>query len=189
MGYIVKCALDQTDSLSWSGTVQGTPFQWTWAGNLNLIPQWKTPGHVLTASENETLRACLAAHVNADLITVPISVRGPGIRMDTGEDTLFTFLEGAYFSYTTSAGVRYAKACYAPNNASLPSPQLWLGQDSRRCGRVAGACPHIASLGDCSNIGPILNVSDGCTLGADGNYSCVYDGVARPTLTIYLKPL
>jgi hypothetical protein len=189
MAYVVKCAVDLPDSLSWNGTVQGSPQSFTWNGNLNLLPQWRQAGHVLTASEHEVLETCLAAHVNADAVTVPISARGINIRMDTDEGTNYPFLEGAYFAYTDSGGQLQTRACHSPGNTSMPDPPQWLGQDSRRCGRVAGACPHVVSIGDCSNISPTLQAGDGCTLGADGNYTCTYDGVARATITVYLRPL
>jgi hypothetical protein len=184
MGYIVKCALSRTDTLSWTGTVAGNSVSYSWTGNLALLPQWTTSGYVLNQSEQEMLHACLGAHVNSQGVSVPISVRGDGIFMDSGEAALYTFREGAYWAYTGADGLVYSVGCHSFSNTTLPNPLYWLGQDSRSCGRVPGSCGHIASIGECGTV-----TGTACTKDAQNNYHCSVNGVPKYTITVALKPI
>jgi hypothetical protein len=96
MDYLVSCALDENDSLSWSGGGLSE----TWEGSLGLCPDWA----VAAPSEEcqEVVSACLLARTNAYGQSVEISLRG--LRADESplllgatEAADFPWQEGGFF--------------------------------------------------------------------------------------------
>src|SRR5262245_9399863 len=86
--YIVQCAMAPGDDRA----VHVGGETYTLRGGFGLLPAW-TSGEAMTDSENEILTACLGAHVNPLGKHVPISIRGPGMRLDEGEAELFPVRE------------------------------------------------------------------------------------------------
>jgi hypothetical protein len=85
MEYLVSCALEPGQRLTWPPSGQGPPFApLTWEGELGLCPQWREHGVAADTACQELVSACLLARNSAFGTPVSISVRG----FDTG---------GAYF--------------------------------------------------------------------------------------------
>jgi len=99
MKYLVGCALDSTQSLTWKDPSTLTVHQWT--GKLGLCSQWETQAPTLECMTR--VSACLLARNNAQGATVDLSVRGenaqdPGMFwLDATEAADFPVREGAFY--------------------------------------------------------------------------------------------
>lgn len=164
--YIVQCAMAPGDDRTVS--VDGKTH--TLRGVFGLLPSW-TSGNAMTDFENGLLTACLAAHVNPLGAHVPISIRGPGIRVDPGEPELFPIREGAFFAIDDGTGALARYACSADSGPHQ-------GDDSRLCSEP-GRCLSVIGLGSCSGL---------CQLDDDGNYQCSPGGMeVAGVVTTYMQ--
>jgi len=165
--YVVQCAMPPGDDRT--VTVDGKTH--TFRGVFGLLPVWAS-GEPMTNAENQVLAACLGAHVNPLGVHVPISIRGPGVRVDPGEPELFPVREGAFFALPNGDGALTTYACaaeYVPHE----------GDDSRFCTQPGG-CRSVVGLGPCSGI---------CQIDDEGNFRCARGGVEMPgVLTTFMKP-
>ncbi|HME92214.1 MAG TPA: hypothetical protein VKE49_12375 [Myxococcaceae bacterium] len=125
----------------------------------------------MSNAEYQSLVACLGAHVNPLGAHVPISIRGPGVRVDPGEPAEFPIREGAFFALADGSGGLTTYACsadFAPHE----------GDDSRLC-TEPGRCSSVVGLGSCSGI---------CQLDDEGNFQCSNGGLEiAGVLTTYMK--
>ena len=164
--YIVQCAMAPGDDRIVH--IDGKTI--TFRGVFGLLPSW-TSGNAMSDAEYRLLIACLGAHVNPLGEHVPISIRGPGIRVDSGEPEEFPIREGAFFALANGSGALTTYACsadFAPHE----------GDDSRLCSEP-GRCLSVVGLGSCSNI---------CHLDDEGNFLCSNGGLEiAGVLTTYMK--
>src|SRR5262249_45704965 len=164
--YVVQCAMAPGDDRSVNVDGKTQMFR----GVFGLLPSW-TSGNAMTDFENRLLAACLGAHVNPVGAHVPISIRGPGVRIDAGEPELFPIREGAFFAIDDGTGALTAYACSADSGPHQ-------GDDSRLCSEP-GRCLSVIGLGSCSHI---------CQLDDDGNYQCSPGGMeVAGVLTTYMQ--
>src|SRR5215831_6444884 len=164
--YIVQCAMAPGDDRAVH--VDGETY--TLRGVFGLLPSW-TSGEAMTDSEYELLTACLGAHVNPLGKHVPISIRGPGIRLDPGEAELFPVREAAFFALHDGSG---ALATYACSGDSGP----YQGDDSRLCSEP-GRCLSVVGLGSCRGI---------CVPDDEGYFRCSTGGLEiSGVLTTYMQ--
>lgn len=96
MDYLVSCALEDGDSVSWSGGGLSE----TWEGALGLCPEWgwSAPGQEC----QELVSACLLARTNAYGQSVEISLRGQYIDntplpLEPTETVDYPWQEGGFF--------------------------------------------------------------------------------------------
>lgn len=76
MDYLVGCALNEGESITWKESVTGTSGKWE--GKIGLCPEWRTE-----APSEECLRrvsACIVARNNAFGVRVELSLRGEDAR-------------------------------------------------------------------------------------------------------------
>jgi hypothetical protein len=163
--YVVQCALGPGDDR----TVEVDEKSYTFRGVFGLLPSWAS-GNPMTDGENQLLTACLGAHVNPLGAHVPISIRGPGIRVDPDEPELFPIREGAFFAFDNGSGSLTTYACSADSGPHQ-------GDDSRLCAEP-GRCVSVVGLGSCSSI---------CELDDEGNFHCSNGGLEiAGVLTTYM---
>jgi hypothetical protein len=143
--YTVGCALDSTQSFSFSWTdSSGITRNETYWGSLGLAPSWAT--RALTGSAQEWISACLASRTNWYGTSVMLSFRGGTPRLNksgTSEMTTYTMNEGAFWG-NLFASTPYVYAChYGPNKAYSRS-------QSRDC--AAGHLLTDGSIAECGMI-------------------------------------
>src|SRR6202158_3854782 len=164
--YVIQCAMAPGDDRTVN--VEGKTH--TFRGVFGLLPEWAS-GEPMTHAENQVLAACLGAHVNPRGVHVPISIRGPGVRVDPGEPEIFPVREGAFFALPNGDGALTTYACaaeYVPHE----------GDASRFCTQPGG-CRSVVGLGPCSRI---------CQIDDEGNFRCARGGVEMPgVLTTFMK--
>ncbi|WP_398577128.1 hypothetical protein [Stigmatella hybrida] len=179
MRYVVRCAMAESESLSWSNPHTGGHH--TWQGQLALAPGWSA-GLPPSLSEQQAITACLAAHANKFGLHIPISV--------LGRDAL-----GLPIPYTGRELATYSEreACFFGNlftdegiHAANDRPELHDSEStSRACGlssRSEGSgCAPIAHEGACA---------DFCTLDSTRTYytHCTLNGVTYRPLTTRILP-
>jgi hypothetical protein len=150
MKYVVSCALDSTQSFSFTWTdASSVSHPTTYPGLLGLAPSWI--GAPLSASGEEWVSACLASRVNWYGIPVMLSSRGshPALGLGLGEATAYPTEEGAFWGnvFTSSPAV------FACNNPLAASHARSLLRDcavghldgqggTEECGRlhIVGSC-------------------------------------------------
>jgi hypothetical protein len=99
MEYLVGCALDSTQSVTWKNPSTQTVHQWT--GKLGLCSQWETQAPSMECKTR--VSACLLARNNAYGVTVDLSVRGENPQdasmfwLDATEASAFPVREGAFY--------------------------------------------------------------------------------------------
>ncbi len=163
--YVVQCAMGPGDDR----TVNVEGRSYTFRGVFGLLPSWAS-GNAMSDAENQLLAACLGAHVNPLGAHVPISIRGPGIRVDPDEPQLFPIREGAFFAIENGSGSLTTYACSADSGPHQ-------GDDSRLC-TEPGRCSSVVGLGSCSGI---------CELDDEGNFHCSNSGLEiAGVLTTYM---
>ena len=182
MHYVVKCAVPSSQSRTWTNPTTGVGY--TWLGELGLAPGW-AGGAVASLAEQQLITACLAAHVNAYGISVPISVNGKTatgnvIPHAADERALYTEYEGAFFgnlfndegvfvcqkhpAYTSAQSS--SRPCAFDTTVVGPSPQ----------------CPPLQNVGDCSAVCSALSKVNRM-YGA-----CAWKGVSYKPVTTLLQP-
>ncbi|MDY7227190.1 hypothetical protein [Hyalangium rubrum] len=180
MRYVVRCALAEGTSLSY--TVPETGERYTWEGLLGLAPGWAS-GTRASTSEQQVVSACLAAHVNKYGMTVPISVLGLGA---TGAPVPYTSAELRAYSQR--------EACFFGN--LFTSEGLYLGSDRGKLNAresTARACSLSSNSGgghtDCPPLVHVGSCAAYCTLDASKTYytACTYNGVTYRPLTTRLR--
>ncbi len=147
--YIVSCAFDPSESLSFSWTdSDGTVRSEAYEGLLGLTPQWLN-GPLVT-SEARWISACLASRVNWYGVSVLISSRGnnPGLDVTDDELALYPLKEGAFWGDLFSP-TPAVYACYDSG-----------GVDHARALHRDCAAGHVNSEGQVSECGPIQIVGD-----------------------------
>ncbi len=167
MTYLVRCALPQGESRSYTDPVTGQSY--TWQGTLGLAPDW-SGGQPATVTEQQLISACLAAHVNKYGRSVSISVLGETAR----KTPIFSSYELKQY--------REREACFFGN--LFTGEGVFAGNDrgslresestARGCGRLTSdsspdECPPIIRTGSCQSI---------CQLDSKKTYyrSCTFNG-------------
>jgi hypothetical protein len=116
--YTVSCALDTTQSFSFSWTDEsGVVHEETYRGLLALATLWAT--RPLTSWDAEWVSACLASRVNWYGEKVMISSRGTRpslIKTGTPELTRFPNVEGAFWGNLFTAQPQVFACHYSPND-------------------------------------------------------------------------
>ncbi|MBJ6761457.1 hypothetical protein JGU66_11830 [Myxococcaceae bacterium JPH2] len=181
MRYVVRCAVPNGQSRSYTSPTTGVTY--TWDGNLGLLPGWAS-GLPATETEQQVLTACLAAHANKYGVQIPISV--------LGRDAT-----GAVVSYTTQELATYSEheACFFGNiftgdGLFAANDRAYLNSSestSRACG--------LSSWDNNTDCLPVVHVgacSDFCTKGSDGTRpyytQCTYAGKTYQPLTTRIRP-
>ncbi|QSQ25841.1 hypothetical protein JY651_13305 [Pyxidicoccus parkwayensis] len=153
MRYVVRCAVPVGQTRSFTDTVTGR--RYTWPGSLGLAPVWST-GAAAPVAEQQLVSACLAAHVNAFGVSVPISLVGRnavgGVLAYTPDELngfpkeescffgnlftgqgIFAGSRGTLLSQNTSS----SRACAVVDNSGSQrmncSPLVYVGDCSRHC--------------------------------------------------------
>ena len=181
MRYVVKCALAEGESRSWTNPLTQTSY--TWHGQLGLTQGWAS-GQPATEQEQQVITACLAAHANKYGAHVPISLlgetaQGEPIPVQEGELETFSQEEGAFFGNLFQGEGIFA--CQSPSYAIPPPESTW-----RACALVsrdAQACPPIQVLGRCT--GALKCERDPTRTHV---LSCHHAGKTYRTLTTRLSP-
>src|SRR5690606_2387379 len=90
--YVAQCALEPADILF----TERDGVRYEFPGLLGVADDWEHGP--LRAAQRELLSACLLAHVNAFGVSVPISVRSPGVILAREkEKALHPVYEGTFF--------------------------------------------------------------------------------------------
>ncbi|MDC0710423.1 hypothetical protein POL68_18240 [Stigmatella sp. ncwal1] len=179
MRYVVRCAMSESESLSWSNP--HTSEQYTWKGQLALAPGWSA-GLPPSLTEQQAITACLAAHANKFGLHIAISVLGRDalglpIPFTNRELTTYSEREACFFgNLFTDEGI----------HAANDRPELLEGEStSRACGLSSNgegsACAPISHEGACEEF---------CTLDSTRTYytHCTFNGVTYRPLTTRILP-
>jgi hypothetical protein len=177
--YTVSCALDTTQSLSFSWTDEvGVVHPETYWGLLALATSWAT--RPLASSDAEWVSACLASRVNWYGAKVTISSRGarpPLTKVDPSELGAYPNVEGAFWGNLFTEQPAVFACHYSPNDENSR-------EHLRDC-----AAGHIDDGGNVQPCG-IIQIAGACeticfqTRAGDGHYdSC---GSAAKPITIFL---
>lgn len=195
----MSCAFgaDQRFDFSWTDRA-GVGHVESYPGSIGLARGWATGA--LDVTGQEWVSACLAARVNAEGVSVPLSVRGtnPALATTPAELAAYPTREGAFFG-NFFAAARTVQACYDPLTSTAAQlakrvcaqPQLvsvTLGgiSTAHDCGpiQVVGPCVVLAGLlrlGPCASVSAIDRAYNACTPPGGG-------GVI-PSITTFLHPL
>jgi hypothetical protein len=171
--YTVSCALDTTQSFSFSWTDQSdVVHQETYWGLLALATSWATKP--LGTSDAEWVTACLASRVNWYGEAVMLSSRGDrtSLSTDSQERTAFPNVEGAFWGNLFTAQPQVFACHYSPNDENSRG-------HLRDC-----AAGHINSQGDLEPCGIIQLVGTCETLCSQpSNDVKYYPSCSGPTPT------
>ena len=181
MRYIVRCALPEGQSLSY--TYAGTTH--TWTGSLGLATTWAHPQQGLTGPtliEQQLVSSCLAAHVNKFGVHLNISVLGKdslGTAIPTTPEEVQTYAqpEAVFFGNLFNG-----EGLFAANNA----PYLTYDQSTVR------ACGLSSWTGDPDCATVITHVGSARThciedTSRDFYSRCTYNGVTYKPLTTRIR--
>jgi hypothetical protein len=180
MFYVVACALDNAQSVTWSNPDTGATY--TWTGVLGLAPVWAS-GLPIPLTEQQLVSACLAAHVNKYGLHVEVSVSGStsaGLPIPTTAAELATFgAREACFFGNLFDGTGVFAANDRPALSQAESTVRACGLSSQAVGRSV-ECPPIEHVGTCAKH---------CVLDPSGAYyaSCTYNGVTYKPLTTRIR--
>jgi hypothetical protein len=177
MSYVVRCAVPEGQTRSYTDAETGTTY--TWTGGLGLAQNWAN-GNPANSDEQQLVTACLLAHVNQAGRHVSISVLGwnawgNAIPFSSAELTEYPVREACFFGnlFTSNSlffgvdqpinteGEYHTRACGAPVSGSGPANQ----------------CAPLQFAGRCADI---------CTLGTEPSFysNCTVNGVSyRPITT------
>ncbi len=152
--YIVSCALDTSQSFSFSWTdSQGVVHDESYPGLLGIATSWATGA--LSADMQLFVSSCLAARVNWYGVPVIISARSlkEPLKALVNDIELqdYPHIEGAFWGnlFTTSP---HLYSCY--NGANVENSRTW----QRDCavghldGQTLSPCGMISLVGDCSTV-------------------------------------
>jgi hypothetical protein len=167
--YAVSCALDETQSFSFSFSDATGTHEETYRGRLGIAPSWATEP-LSDETQQRLVSACLAARTNWYGKSVTISLRSSEkpLPAETGamERAAYSNIEGAFWGNLFAASP-YLYACYAGSGPDLARAEL------RDC--AAGHVDESGATVPCGMIqlaGPCSAVCDGFDA-ADGYYpSC-----------------
>ncbi|HEU4382688.1 MAG TPA: hypothetical protein VFR85_04215 [Anaeromyxobacteraceae bacterium] len=182
MRYLVRCAVPSGQTRTWTNPATGAGH--TWPGDLGVAPGWAA-GAAATAAEQQLISACLAAHVNAYGISVPISVNGKTATGDViphakDERAAYTVYEGAFFgNLFADEGVFVCQK--HPAYTSAQSSARACALDTTVIGPSA-PCAPLQNVGECSAV---------CSAWSNINRmygSCAWKGVSYKPLTTLLQP-
>jgi hypothetical protein len=177
MKYLYACAAPAGWTLTWTNPTTGVPHGW--AGVFGLASDWAS-GKPATAAERQVISACLAAHVNAYGMSVPISLSGYAatgtlIPHTSDEWSAFPIEEGVFFGDIFGTQGAFVCQMHAPYTAAQSS--------SRACAfdtSVAGPsadCAPMVNVGDCSAVCSGWKAKD------HAYQKCTWNGV------VYNKPI
>lgn len=179
MPYVIRCGVPANESRTFTDANTGRTY--TWAGGLGLTPDWAS-GQPANLVEEQVMTGCLAAHVNAYGVTVPISVLGTSARgepIPAPEAAQYTYREACFFGNLFNG-----EGAFAGNDRGTMSDTH---SSARRCGRShRGGEKH----NDCPPLVHTDNCESFCQLDSTGTYytSCVYKGVTYVPVTTRLRP-
>lgn len=152
--YAVGCALDSTQSFSfsWTGS-DGLVHTEQYPGSIGIAPGWAT-APLTDETRQRLVSACLAARVNWYGVSVVVSIRSGEhplkSQLDRAEILAFPHVEGAFWGNLFGAEP-YLNACYHPYNVAVARAAF------RDCaaGHVDGdeiqPCGPIALVGPCTD--------------------------------------
>jgi hypothetical protein len=113
--YLVKCALAAGDTLVKQDQYN---VSYTYPGAIGLCPSWKTAGIATMQTCQETISACMLAHVNTAGVHIPIwLVSDTSTAIGWGQDPNYPNQEGTFFGnifQTNTAGHVDAYYCNGP---------------------------------------------------------------------------
>jgi hypothetical protein len=113
--YLVTCALDPTQSVTYTWSDGESTNTVTEVGQIGLAPQWATGP--LRSWGQQLVSACVASRINYFGVTVPISVRNEVLAPTTSSAELadYPFVEGAFWGnlFTSTPSL---SSCYDPAN-------------------------------------------------------------------------
>jgi hypothetical protein len=190
--FVVSCALPSGVTLV--GEHGGVTYEF--AGELGLAERWAR--HPLDHEGQGWVSACLFARVNADSLSVRISMRGPHPALAVTEDerAIWSVEEGAFYgNYFTDDEIDWV-ACRGADQATSESGGL-VSRDCAEpdpahpgrtlCGfRYAGDCGDFARRHACESFSERGTFYRECHAGATRDPSC---GPAyRQVITTYVKP-
>lgn len=159
--YIVGCALDPTQSISFSWTdSSNVVHQEVFWGSLGLAPMWIHAD--INKPKRRSVSACLAARANYYATPVTISIRGPQLsimNVDAVEQAAFPMEEGAFWGDIFD-GAPQLYACH--NSANIGNSRSKL----RDCAaghyvdeQTYSECAYITIVGDCDSLCDALDSS------------------------------
>lgn len=159
--YLVGCALDSTQSISFSWTdLSSFEHEEVFWGKLGIAPTWKDAS--ISVAERRSVSACIAARANYYGTTVSISLRGPQASLTNVAATElaeYTKEEGAFWGDIFD-GTPQLFACHQSANIANSRSKL------RDCAAghwiIEGylECAHIAIVGDCDTLCDALDSTD-----------------------------
>ena len=152
MRYLVRCAVASGESRSWTNPATGVSY--VFQGELGLAPDW-AGGAPASELEQQVVSACLAAHVNAYSVSVPISISGyaatgAAIKHYTGEWDDFPLEEGAFFGNLFNGAGVFVCQKHVPYAAGQSSVRACAFDTSIKGPNKA--CSPMVSTGDCSAV-------------------------------------
>jgi hypothetical protein len=115
--YIVTCALDPSQSVTYSWSDGVNTYTVTEVGQIGLAPRWATRS--LESWGQQLVSACIGARVNYFGVTVPISVRNEVLVPTTSSAELadYPYVEGAFWG-NLFAPAPSLNSCYNPANVA-----------------------------------------------------------------------
>jgi hypothetical protein len=109
--YVVECALDASQQVS--VTVAKQPY--VFEGGLGLAPGWTL--RALTATQQQSVSACVLSLVNVFGSTVMVSLRGSSLALAESEAADYQIEEGAFWGNLFLGGGSWAAACDGADQA------------------------------------------------------------------------
>lgn len=178
MSYVVKCAVPDGETRTWTSPATGAAF--TWAGALGLLPDWSA-GSTMTAAEEQVLTACLAAHVNGYGVHVWIAIEGRaanGMQIPIGPTELadYPVREAAFFGNMVQDEGVFVCLDHPSWDAKTSSVRA-CAQGTQLEGTISLQCPPLVVTGACGAV---------CQADPTGIFyeSCTYNGITyRPLAT------
>ncbi len=181
MQYVVRCALAEGQSISYTDPASRQSY--TWEGLLGLTPKW-AQGKKIQKDEKQVLTACLAAHANKYGVHISISVLGrdaknQAIGYTQAELATYSRREGCFFG-----NVFDGEGIYAGSDSDYLDPSE---STARACGLTSGPdamsneCPPFIHIGSCASV---------CELDKTGLFytSCTLNGRKYQPITTRLQP-
>jgi len=159
--YLVGCALDPTQSISFSWTdSSNVEHQEVFWGEIGLAPTWKYTA--INPPGRRSVSACMAARANYFGTPVSISIRGPQESLkhvSAAEAAAYPLEEGAFWGDLFDEAPQLY-ACY--NSANIANSRSKL-RDCAAGYAVTGGyleCAYISIVGDCNSFCEALDVND-----------------------------
>ena len=180
MTYVVRCALANGDSRSYTSRTTGITY--TWYGLFDLAPFWAS-GKKPPVAEQQRMTGCLAAHVNKYGVHVPVSLQGTAssnkaIPVGPTELADFAVREACFFGNLFSGEGVFVGIDHAPWTTQYSSARACAFDYKNTLSTTD--CSPIYQAGDCATL---------CTLDASGTFytSCIYGGKTYAPITTRLR--